>query len=123
MARLTARSIGRPPVARGAAHLSAPRSVPASPRATGRLGRQSRAAGAPTRADRPHCDGAESLHFLIESEYEIAMREAESTWVLSLVELIRSSRAFTGTGKAFHTPRSRFGLKHARPPCQIARRC
>jgi DNA-binding PadR family transcriptional regulator len=58
--------------------------------------------------------GLERL-FLIESEYEIAMREAELTWVISLVELIRGSRAFTRPWRAFHAPRSRSGRKASTP--------
>jgi hypothetical protein len=58
--------------------------------------------------------GLERL-FLIESEYEIAMREAERIWVISLVELIRGSRAFTRTWRAFHAPRSRSGRKASTP--------
>jgi DNA-binding PadR family transcriptional regulator len=52
--------------------------------------------------------GLERL-FLIESEYEIAIREAERAWVVSLVKLIRGSRDFTRTWRAFHAQRSRPG--------------
>jgi DNA-binding PadR family transcriptional regulator len=58
--------------------------------------------------------GLERL-FLIESEYAIAMREAERIWVISLVELIRGSRDFTRTWRAFHAPRS-WAAPNASPP-------
>jgi DNA-binding PadR family transcriptional regulator len=58
--------------------------------------------------------GLERL-FVIESEYEIAMREAERTWVISLVELIRGSEEFTRTWRAFHAPRSRSGPNASTP--------
>jgi DNA-binding PadR family transcriptional regulator len=40
--------------------------------------------------------------FMIETEYEVAMREAELGFVKKLVELIRSSSAFTRNWRAFH---------------------
>ena len=45
--------------------------------------------------------GLERL-FGIETEYEIAMRDAERKWVEELLELIRTSAAFTRNWRAFH---------------------
>jgi DNA-binding PadR family transcriptional regulator len=54
--------------------------------------------------------GLERL-FIIESEYEIVMREAERTWVAALVKLIRTSTEFTRTWKSFHAKSRRSGPK------------
>jgi DNA-binding PadR family transcriptional regulator len=72
----------------------------------GRLGAE--VAALRSRLESVRQQGLERL-FLIESEYEIAMREAERAWVVSLVELIRGSREFTRTWRGFHAPRSRSG--------------
>jgi len=40
--------------------------------------------------------------FAIESEYEIAMREAERKWVEALLETMRSEPAFTQNWRSFH---------------------
>jgi DNA-binding PadR family transcriptional regulator len=56
--------------------------------------------------------GLERL-FIIESEYEIVMREAERTWVAALVKLIRASAEFTRTWKSFHANSRRSGPKAA----------
>jgi DNA-binding PadR family transcriptional regulator len=45
--------------------------------------------------------GLERL-FVIEAEYELAMREAERAWVGELVHLMRTSPDFTRTWRAFH---------------------
>jgi len=48
--------------------------------------------------------GVERL-FLIESEYRMAMREAERAWVKKLRDLLRTSSTFTRTWKQLHAKR------------------
>ena len=71
-------------------------------------------------SERVREQGLERL-FLIESEYEIAILEAERAWVVSLVKLIRGSRDFTRTWRAFHAPRTRPGPTAETPTPRVRR--
>ena len=65
--------------------------------------------------------GLERL-FGIETEYEIAMRDAERRWVEGLLELMRTSPAFTRTWKAFHTRKADPGPTARRPAAKRPRK-